>query len=151
MTLSKINPNLIPYRVMLHEEKGDKFQIAFDCQAVDDDHAVEQAENAYPGCEVESYLPFDDNSVQYVIYSPNESAVSDGVGFWSNEDGWTTVGGATKFSYSEKSSFNLPISTGQDARWVLWTEAESHYAEEELRSAGIDTLSPAIDHLVQRG
>lgn len=53
------NPNLIPYRVMLQQEKGDKFQIAFDCQAEDDDHAVEQAENAYPNGEINTYLPFD--------------------------------------------------------------------------------------------
>ena len=40
------NPNLISYRVMLHEDNGDKFQIAFDCFAEDDDHAAEQAEGA---------------------------------------------------------------------------------------------------------
>lgn len=44
------NPNLIPYRVTLAEEPGDKFTIVFDCYAEDDDHAAEQAENAYPGC-----------------------------------------------------------------------------------------------------
>ena len=44
--------HLIPYRVMLHEEKGDKFQIAFDCQAEDDDHAAEQALDAYPNGEI---------------------------------------------------------------------------------------------------
>lgn len=41
---------LAPYRVMLHEEPGDKFQLAFDCEAEDHDHAAEQATNAYPGC-----------------------------------------------------------------------------------------------------
>lgn len=46
------NPNLIPYRVTLAEEAGDKFTIVFDCSAEDDDHAAEQAENAYPGCTV---------------------------------------------------------------------------------------------------
>ena len=53
------NTNLIPYRVMLHEDPGVKFLIAFDCMAEDDDHAVEQAENAYPGCEIINFLPFD--------------------------------------------------------------------------------------------
>ncbi len=48
---------LAPYRVMLHEDRGDKFQIVFDCMAEDEDHAVEQAENAYPGCEIVSCLP----------------------------------------------------------------------------------------------
>lgn len=42
------NPNLVPYRVTLAEEKGDKFTIIFDCFAEDDDHAEEQALNAYP-------------------------------------------------------------------------------------------------------
>lgn len=36
------------YRVSLKEDKGDKFTIMFDCQAEDDDHAEEQAMNAYP-------------------------------------------------------------------------------------------------------
>ncbi len=43
---------LVPWRVSLHEEPGDKFTIVFDCWAEDADHAVEQAENAYPGCVV---------------------------------------------------------------------------------------------------
>lgn len=36
------------YRVMLHEKKGDKFRIAFDCLADDPEHAAEQAEQWYP-------------------------------------------------------------------------------------------------------
>jgi hypothetical protein len=55
------NPNLLSYRVMLHEEKGDKFQIAFDCYAESDDHACEQAENAYPAGEVLTTTPFAGN------------------------------------------------------------------------------------------
>ncbi len=51
------NPNLISYRVMLYEDKGDT-EIAFDCYAEDDDHAAEQAENAYPNGEVLSINPF---------------------------------------------------------------------------------------------
>lgn len=39
-------------RVTLKEEAGDKFTIFFDCQAEDESHAQEQAENAYPGCEI---------------------------------------------------------------------------------------------------
>lgn len=41
---------LNPYRVSLHEEPGDHFTLIFDCYAEDCDHAIEQAENAYPGC-----------------------------------------------------------------------------------------------------
>ena len=53
------NPNLIPYRITLAEEKGDKFTIVFDCFAEDDDHAEEQAINAYPNAEIHNinYFP----------------------------------------------------------------------------------------------
>jgi hypothetical protein len=38
------------YRVILREYHA--FTIAFECMAEDDDHAKEQAENAYPDCQV---------------------------------------------------------------------------------------------------
>ena len=40
------------YIVTLHEEVGDKFTLVFNCEAEDTEHAAEQAEDAYPGCEV---------------------------------------------------------------------------------------------------
>lgn len=49
---------LLPFRVMVHEEKGDKHQLVFDCYAEDADHAAEQAENAYPDGEVVSTTEF---------------------------------------------------------------------------------------------
>jgi len=52
------NPNLIPYRVTLEEEAGDKFTIVFDCYAEDDDHAEEQALNAYPSGIIENITFF---------------------------------------------------------------------------------------------
>ena len=55
------NPNLIPYRVTLHEEAGDKFTIVFDCFAEDDDHAIEQAENSYPNAQIENVTFFQFN------------------------------------------------------------------------------------------
>ncbi|HHX1076918.1 TPA: hypothetical protein ACU6G1_000447 [Pseudomonas aeruginosa] len=45
----------------------------------------------------------------WVVYSPNESAISDSAGFWSQFDQ------ATRFS------------TGGDARLVPWQEAQQHY------------------------
>ena len=45
---------LKPYRVMLQEDPCNAFLIAFDCQAEDTEHAQEQAENAYPGCQLVS-------------------------------------------------------------------------------------------------
>jgi hypothetical protein len=50
---------LTEYRVMLHEAPGDTFRLAFDCWAEDADHAYEQAENAYPGCETLTATPTD--------------------------------------------------------------------------------------------
>lgn len=55
---------LTSYRVMLHEDAGDKLQIAFDCQAEDADHAAEQAGKAYPGCEVISTTPFTEQNAK---------------------------------------------------------------------------------------
>ena len=52
------NPNLLTYRITLREEQGDKFSIVFDCYAEDDNHAEEQAENAYPNCEILTITPF---------------------------------------------------------------------------------------------
>jgi len=43
---------LTEYRVILHEDKGDKFTLFFDCWAEDTDHAEEQALDAYPNGEI---------------------------------------------------------------------------------------------------
>src|SRR5262249_144221 len=40
------------YVVTLPEERGDKFQLVFECLAEDHDHAEEQALNAYPCGEI---------------------------------------------------------------------------------------------------
>lgn len=40
------------YSVSLHEEKGDKFQIIFNCKATDNEDAIDQAETAYPNGEI---------------------------------------------------------------------------------------------------
>lgn len=62
----------------------------------------------------------------WVVYSPNESAISDSAGFWSNEFGWGQFDRATLFSAKETGSLQLPISTGGDARFVPWQEASRH-------------------------
>jgi len=48
------------YRVSLHEHPGDKFIMMFHCWAEDTEHAAEQAENAYPGCEVLIIIDWDE-------------------------------------------------------------------------------------------
>ena len=40
------------YRVTLVESPGDRFKLIFECFADDEDHAEEQAMDAYPGCTV---------------------------------------------------------------------------------------------------
>ena len=40
------------YLVSLHEERGDKFTLFFECQADDPDHAEEQALDFYPLAEI---------------------------------------------------------------------------------------------------
>ena len=51
------------YIVRLHEDKGDKFQMFFECWAEDEDHAEEQTLNAYPcGEVVHISQPFDTDS-----------------------------------------------------------------------------------------
>jgi hypothetical protein len=58
------NPNLISFRVMLHEDKGDRFSRIFDCYAENDEGAAAQAGNAYPKCDVKSITPFAGNETK---------------------------------------------------------------------------------------
>lgn len=64
---------------------------------------------------------------QWVIYSPSEFAskvCDDHAGFWNNEDGWTVLKGATRYSDGEKQAFEgLPGADG------VWMDLESLPAE----------------------
>lgn len=120
------NPTLIPYQVTLIEAGMDQ-AIAFECSAEGDEHALEQAENAYPGCKVQSCSPIQED--KFVIYSPNESALSSGAGFWCNTDGWVDLPSATVFLAAEREMISLPLSTGSDARYVALEEANKQYSE----------------------
>lgn len=66
-------------------------------------------------------------NLAYVIYSPTESAVSDGAGFWSNDVGWAMFDQATQFSKQETQTVNLPESMGSDAKWMPLEEANSSH------------------------
>lgn len=55
---------------------------------------------------------------QYLIRSLSEYAQGDGNGYWSNEEGWTGLELATRFSYLESCTYSLPMSCGQDATWI---------------------------------
>ncbi|WP_372387458.1 hypothetical protein [Xanthomonas axonopodis] len=63
----------------------------------------------------------------WVVYSPNESAISDSAGFWSNEVGWVQLDQATHFSLAEALDAEFPVSVGRDARFVTWQDAQRHY------------------------
>ncbi len=61
--------------------------------------------------------------MNFVLYSTHELVTSDGAGFWSNDDGWVEFKEATKFTLASVPSCNLPITHGQDAKWIMWEPA----------------------------
>ena len=46
------NPDLGYWSVTLAEDRGDKYKLIFECFAMDEDHAAEQAIDTYPAGEV---------------------------------------------------------------------------------------------------
>ncbi|MES2582857.1 MAG: hypothetical protein V4627_09085 [Pseudomonadota bacterium] len=58
--------------------------------------------------------------MQFVLYSTQELVSGDGAGFWSNADGWVEFKAATRFTLSSVPTCNLPITEGQDAKWIMW-------------------------------
>lgn len=78
----------------------------------------------------------------FVVYSPNESALSDGAGFWNNDQGWVTFDEATVFSELESVRLSLPVSTGMDAQWVDSASARLNYSGEAApKQSGSSSLS----------
>jgi len=53
--------------------------------------------------------------MRYVVYSKEESVNQDEPMFWSNNEGWTTLEGATHYSEYQTKNMNLPIG---DSEWV---------------------------------
>ena len=58
---------LHPYRVSLHEDKGDKFTLFFDCYADDPDHAADQALDMYPNGEIVNVTMLPTEPCQHTI------------------------------------------------------------------------------------
>lgn len=83
---------------------------------------------------------------QYVIYSPNESATCFGAGFWNNEDGWTEFEEATLFTEAEARSLNLPMSAGNDARFVEKAAAWAAYCGEQGTQIARVRLTMDVDY-----
>lgn len=63
----------------------------------------------------------------WVVYSPNESAIGDGAGYWSDMFGWIHFDQATRYPPEATEDMQLPLSVGGDARLVPWREAQNHY------------------------
>lgn len=64
------------------------------------------------------------------IFSQSEADAPEGLGWWSNEHGWTNLVCATRFTLAERQTLNLPIARGNDARWA--TAREAYGCESQL-------------------
>ena len=67
------------------------------------------------------------NKRHLVIYSANESASNDGLGFWNNQTGWGRLYQANHFTVEQAETKPLPKSTGNDAKFVDFEEISRHY------------------------
>lgn len=63
---------LLPFKVSLHEDKGDKSILFFYCMAEEEDHAEEQAVDAYPNCEVINVFKCSREEYPYTIHEEME-------------------------------------------------------------------------------
>lgn len=63
---------LLPFKVSLHEDKGDKSILFFYCMAEEEDHAEEQAVDAYPNCQVINVLKCSSEEYPYTIHEEME-------------------------------------------------------------------------------
>lgn len=72
-------------------------------------------------------VEMNERMTEFVIHSPKEAENNDGAGFWSNDDGWTTLEGATRFPFVELGliDLNLPSIGTDDAKTVSVAEAET--------------------------
>jgi len=119
---------LKPYLLMLvefsqvqfpHDEGLDHIPIRFACMAEDFDHALEQAENAYPGCHV---IGTDDGA----ILSPNELERL-GYEVWSDED-------RPELSQSEDEDNAIDMGEPITNRWYWANEATGEESEKPFAS-----------------
>ncbi|WP_036249883.1 hypothetical protein [Methylobacter sp. BBA5.1] len=69
-----LNPDLKLFRVSYHDKAGDKTNLHFDCFATCVEHAMEQAEDAYPGAEILHATTLGGNTSQWSIREAIEQA-----------------------------------------------------------------------------
>ncbi len=54
----------------------------------------------------------------FFLYSPNESAIMNGAGFWNKEKNmYVELDEANEFTEEEMQNFEMPSSTGDDIRF----------------------------------
>lgn len=58
--------------------------------------------------------------MQFVLYSTHQLVSSNGLGFWSNTEGWVEFKEATRFTVASVPACNMPINEGTDAKWIMW-------------------------------
>lgn len=72
-----------------------------------------------------------------VIFSERE-AVQSGAGFWSNDQGWTTLEGATLFTHEESQIYCLPFRTQSDVTWMHGGDAARASLAAQIKKALIE-------------
>lgn len=101
--------------------------------AVSEDRAEEHCRDACPDWECEK-------AYRFVIYSTAELGVSEGQAcFWSNDEGWTSLDGATRFTFPETKKLSLPIAHGQTAVWMLLENAKTMNVHKFIESRCLQT------------
>lgn len=76
-----------------------------------------------------------ENEKNYLIFSQSEAeAATIREGFWSIQHGWGDFSNATRFKASEYEATMLPITAGDDAKWVDADELAPFFREQEQRA-----------------
>lgn len=104
---------LLPFRVVLLEDRLAEAPIFYECMAEDFEHAKDQARDAYPECQVlcDDIGQESPWATTYLIFSPSEFVRNPFSGYWSVEQGWTSAAQATAFSGTELRNVTMPEVT----------------------------------------
>ncbi len=82
--------------------------------------------------------------MKFVLYSTQQLVASDGAGFWSNDEGWVEFKAATQFTLDSVPSCNLPMSSEQDAKWIMWEPARP--ADKYASARNVQISLPLTTH-----
>ena len=102
----------------------------------DEDQAEKHCRDTCPGSECET-------TYRFVVYSPAQwDASGEGACFWGNDEGWTSLDGATHFTYSETRTGSLPVAHGQTAVWMLLENAKTMNVHKFKESRRLQAKTP---------